>query len=329
MPNTSQRSEAFDGADWIDTYDVAVNYNGWRIDRFLAEKMSRASRSQVARIIRQGNVYIGQRRTSPATIVRHGDRVEIPRTEHADPDTPALEEVRVLHDEGDLLVLNKPPGLLVHRSAHEATRTIERFLATRELSRTEPVHRIDRETSGALVCARGVDAIRTLKDAFAGQQVEKVYAAVVEDPDKHWQIGATRTLDTPLGFDPASYIKIRMGVGNLDCATHGRCLAREGDRALLRIAIDHGRQHQIRAHMALFGTPVTGDKLYGMGNDFFADWNEAPGRADLIAKLATRWHALHSWRCRVDLAGVVFDVEAPLPERLLRLVPYADDGQSA
>jgi 23S rRNA pseudouridine1911/1915/1917 synthase len=328
MPNTSQRAEAFAAADWVDSYEVAVNYNGWRIDRFLAEKLSRASRSQVARIIRAGHVYIGERRTSPATIVRHGDVVEIPRTEHADPDTPSLDEVRVLHDVGDLIVLDKPPGLLVHRVAHEATRTIERFLATREAARTEPVHRIDRETSGAVVCARGADAIRLLKDAFAGQQVDKIYAAVVEDPEGRWQHGERRTLDTPLGFDPRSYIKIRMGRGNLECATHAVCLGRHGDRALLRVSIDHGRQHQIRAHMALFGTPVTGDKLYGMGNDFFADWSATPGRSELVAQLATRWHALHSWRCRADVAGFDFDVLAPLPERLRLLVPGVLDDQS-
>ncbi len=73
---------------------------------------------------------------------------------------------------------------------------------------------------------------------------------------------------------------------------------------------------------------VTGDKLYGMGNNFFADWSATPGRSELVAQLATRWHALHSWRCRADVAGFNFDVLAPLPERLRLLVPGVLDDQS-
>jgi 23S rRNA pseudouridine1911/1915/1917 synthase len=245
--------------------------------------------------------------------------------EQADPGTPPLDAAPVLLEREDLLVLDKPAGMLVHRTAGEATRTVEALFAARfPGERVESAHRLDRDTSGCLVAGRGLDAIRELRALFAGSLVEKRYAALVSDPAGLWVPGAPRTLDEPLGLDSVSEVRLRVGRGSWLCATHVRCERRRGDRALLDVTIEGGRQHQIRAHLALFGTPVVGDKLYEAGSAFFLDWIDRPGAPDLVARLPARWHCLHARALRLPWRGASIEVEAPLPpafEALLAAQP--------
>lgn len=303
---------------FTERYEVAVNYDGWRLDRFLADRMKRASRAKVARIIR-ANVTIEREGHAPkikaGTIVRHGDVVRIERTERADPATPSLDSVRILARGASFVVLDKPPGMLVHRTSHEATRTVDSFLA-REFGaeRVEPVHRLDRDTSGVLLCGRGLGSIRTLRALFERSEPRKVYRAAVVDPHRSWPPGRTRSFDVPLGFANGSAVRIRVGEGDWECRTTATALGRIGDVAELEVEIERGRQHQIRAHLDLHGTPIVGDKLYGMGDSFFLEWLDEPGRADLEARLATRWHCLHAHRLEVKIGGVGHAFEAPLPE---------------
>jgi len=292
-------------AGWIDRYEVGPHQDGWRLDRVLTERIRRASRSQVASIIRGGVRIEDGRRAKPATRMRPGDVVLVPRIERADPATPALDRIRVIDTSDDWIVIDKPAGLLVHRTAHEATRTVEAWLALRwPNERIEPVHRLDRDTSGCLVCGRGLDAIRALRAAFAEGRVDKRYRARVVDPGQRWGVGETRTLDTPLGFDAESEVRLRMGAGDLPCATHVTGRGRDGGHAILDVRIDGGRQHQIRAHLSLFGTPIVGDKLYGMGDAFFLAWLDAPGDLALVEQLDTRWHALTAVEVAVDVPGL-------------------------
>lgn len=306
------------GPLFTERHVVAVNYDGWRLDRFLADQLKRATRAKVARIIKAG-VAIERDGASPkvksGTIVRTGDVVVITRPERADPATPDLDSIRVLFEEDSLVVLDKPPGTLVHRTAYEATRTVEAFLSARYPGeRVEPVHRIDRDTSGVLLCGRGLPAVRALVAQFESAEPAKTYRALVSDPGGDWSPGLVRTFDTPLGFDAQSGVKIRVGAGDWACATHATCLRRPvKDVAELEVRIERGRQHQIRAHLSLFGTPIVGDKLYGMGDAFFLEWVDDPGAPALADRLPTRWHCLHAWRMELEFDGVRQVFEAPLP----------------
>jgi 23S rRNA pseudouridine1911/1915/1917 synthase len=306
-----------DTPDWEDRYEVLPNYDGWRLDRFLTQMLRRATRAQTNRIIRGGVVFSDGRRAKPASRVRAGDVVVIGRLERGDPDAPALDAVGVLASAADWVVLDKPAGMLVHRTAHEATRTVEVWLRERfPGERVEPVHRLDRDTSGVLVCARGADAIRALREAFGTASVEKEYAAAVRDARGLWRPGQTRVFDTPLGFEAGSTVKIRIGVGGWPCRTTVTCVGRAGELAQLQCHIDQGRQHQIRAHLALFGTPVLGDKLYEAGNDFFLAWIDAPGAPELVRALPVRWHCLHARKVAFSAGGERIVAQAPLPARM-------------
>ncbi len=301
-------------ATFEERYEVEPNYDGWRLDQYLTEKLRRASRSQVARIIKASVRLEPPRRVKPGTTVRPGDVVVIERPERADPQTPGSDALTILADLGEVLVLFKPPGLLVHRTAREATRTVDAYLQARFPGRrVEAVHRLDRDTSGVLVCGVGDEAIPRLRTLFRDGGVTKRYSARVADPSHLWAIGSSQCFATPLGLDASSTLGVRMGRGDLPCRTHARCVARDGDEATLDVEIEQGRQHQIRVHLWLAGTPIVGDKLYQMGDEFFRAWADAPGEPALVAQLATRWHCLHAASVELEIGGEARSFRAPPP----------------
>lgn len=302
------------GIPWEERFEVERNYHGWRIDRYLAEKMHRASRAQAATITKHGLWLDDRWITKQGATVRAGQVIRIPRLEFADPATPSLDEVSVLHDDGAAIVLNKPPGMLIHRTANESTRTVEAYVSRQwPNDRVEAAHRLDRETAGCVACGRGFDAIRDLRMRFADSAAEKRYRAIVEDRGGLWQTGSRATIDTPLGMMGNSIVSIKMDVGPLPCRTHVVCVERRGDFALLEVEIEQGRQHQIRAHLWLQGTPIVGDKLYALGDRFFLAWINAPGAPELVEQLPIRWHALACIGLRFEHAGGSVAVTAPTP----------------
>lgn len=307
--------------DWYEEFTVEPMYEGWRLDRFLASKLRRATRSQVRRILRQGpGASDGSGRLLRAAYrMRRGDVIRLPRFEKPSDAESLWERVMVLQRGADWLAIDKPAGLLVHRTAHEARFTVESWLQEYEGdARWEPVHRLDRETSGVLLCARGLAAIRAWRGAFAEGRVEKTYLAWLTDPEGRWPAGCERNFDQPLGrLEDGSLVKNRVGMGDWPCRTRVRALRRDQHCALVRVQIEQGRQHQIRAHLSLFGTPVRGDKLYEAGDAFFLEWLDAAecDRTALLAGLPSPFHCLHAARLVLPSGdrGEALAIEAPTP----------------
>jgi len=212
----------------------------------------------------------------------------------------------VLFEDPDLLVLDKPPGLAVHPTATRYLTTVTHWLA----GRAHPVHRLDVETSGVLVCAKTRETERALIDAFFTRDVRKTYLAVVRGvPSERW------TDDTALGFDPDAEIHFRMGRGDLPAKTHFERVRVHGERALVRATPLTGRQHQIRVHLAMAGHPLVGDKLYIDEAFFLAHTGEGLTDAQW-ARLEHPRHALHA--ARIEIGDRAF--EAPLPRDLEALL---------
>jgi 23S rRNA pseudouridine1911/1915/1917 synthase len=154
---------------------------------------------------------------------------------------------------------------------------------------------------------------------FATDHPEKVYRAIVCDPDRRWLAGARATLTTPLGL-LETRVRVRMGRGDLASTTHVEVvreveLGRFGRGVDLQIQIETGRQHQIRAHLALEGTRIAGDKLYSHDDEFFMAIHDDPDNEALRAQLPFDRHALHAWRITIPHPehGRPIRAEAPLP----------------
>lgn len=247
---------------------VSPESAGTRLDHFLVSLVPDHSRSQIQKLIKDGQVSIGTRSLRPNTPVKAGEivRVEIPP---AVPSTLVPEDLplAILYEDPDLLVLDKPAGMVVHPGAGNVRGTLVHALLHRvhDLSgiggeeRPGIVHRLDRGTSGLMVVAKNDTAHVELSRQFQDREVEKEYIALV------WGVvQAGRRIDTPIGRDPAHRAlmsaRARRARSAVTRITHAAHL---GGVTLAHVAIATGRTHQIRVHLSSIGHPVVGDPLYG------------------------------------------------------------------
>lgn len=306
------------------SFPVDSNFSGCRLDRFLTLRLARLSRTKANAIIRFGDLEIlpSGRRPRPSLKLRVGESVLL--RERLEPEWVQDEAIQVLYEDDAIIVVNKPAGMLVHESASVRLNTVQSWLYRREEQAAEPAHRLDRETSGVLICARQPAFIPLLRDLFASDHPVKVYRALVLDPEGRWQPGARQSITTPLGPVRGEVLTVRMGEGELESCTHVEAVGERfhpqfGRLSDLQVTIETGRQHQIRVHLEMMGTPVAGDKLYGQTDDFFMAMCDRPNDRDLLATLPFPRHALHAWRLtmphpRDRKKRMTF--EAPLPPAL-------------
>ncbi|MCB9529600.1 MAG: RluA family pseudouridine synthase [Myxococcales bacterium] len=310
MSGESPRAEA----GWSLVVDPGSE--GLRLDIFLCTRIARLSRARAARLM-VVDLDDPERVLKKSSTVRAGMRLwarrPIPDAD-VEPPTPT-----VLHIDGDLLVLDKPAGLAVHPTASRFRGTVTTWLAERAAltgaPAAEPVHRLDVETSGVLLCARHGIAARRLKAAFAAEAMHKTYRAVVEgQPPDRW------TCTLPLGFDAGSAVRLKMGAGDQAAETGFVTVARGRRRALVEARPTTGRQHQIRVHLAHGGFPVVGDKLYGPDEALFLAQLDRPLTGAELARLGHVRHALHAWRLAFEWRGREVVFEAPWPMELAALL---------
>lgn len=256
--------------------DVAVPSGdaGRRADAVLAEQLEGQTRSSVQRLIAAGAVTCGgaavakNRRVSPGEIYA----IDVPEPE---PDRAVAQEIPldVVYEDADLIVVNKPRGMVVHPAAGHSDGTLvnallhhcgESLSGVGGVLRPGIVHRIDRDTSGLLVAAKNDDAHRGLAAQLADHTMFRVYSAVlVGTPNPE-----TGTINAPIGRDPRD--RKRMAVtarGGKPAVTHYRVLERFTGYSLVECRLETGRTHQIRVHMASVGHPVAGDTVYGARRD--------------------------------------------------------------
>ena len=299
-------------------FEVDHNFEGWRLDQFLANRIAGMSRSLAGRVAKDGGVTIDPpRKVKAGTKLQLGDRVVV--REELAPEQVQDDEVDVLYSDDAVIILNKPAGMLVHETATVRLNTITHYLERQGLGDAEPVHRIDRETSGVLVCARRAQFRAQLCGLFATDAPSKIYRALVVDPDRQWEPGRQVTIDEGLGPVEDSELSLRMGPGALASVTHitaiRRVLIGGEELADLQVKIDTGRQHQIRAHLWMWGTPIAGDKLYGKSDEFFKAVCDAPDDPELQRRLIFSRHALHAWKISLPhpVTGEILQAQAPLP----------------
>ncbi|MBI3182713.1 MAG: RluA family pseudouridine synthase [Myxococcales bacterium] len=297
---------------------VEPNYAGWRLDRYLCEKIRRLSRSRVQRIIERD--LVSERKLKPSSLVQPGLTFRLRRRAMEEPAVP--EQVTELFRDDALLVLDKPAGLPIHPTARYHHGTLVALLRKRYGPdfRADPAHRLDRETSGLLVCGRTEQACRCLMRAFAGGEVEKEYLAICEGHPKEEQF----LIDAPIAEGGAVVrIAVRIDpVAGKPSRTRFQVLRRfERDGqpfSLLRCHPETGRQHQIRVHLKAAGHPLVGDKIYGHDEGYFDRFSRHCLEDEAWEKLRLERHALHAAKIRLPHPedGEPRTFESPLPSDL-------------
>lgn len=312
-----------------------------RLDAFLAQRLRWRSRTSVQQLIQDGFVRLSPAgpglgpsgaephvETRVARILKHGARVvvEIPPECLLPAATAAGAPLTVLYEDDDALVVDKPSGQPVHPSGRHQTHTLIQEVHAhfaRDGQLPFPVrlcHRIDRETSGALLLGKGDLAHRDLRKQFEARAVEKEYLAVVRGNP----LADEGVIDLPLGPALGSRVRMKIAVreGGWESRTRWRVVERRGDRALVACRPVTGRQHQIRVHMAAIGHPLLGDKLYGLDEELFL--RSARGELEDAdrARLGSERQALHSHRIAwtSPSTGARCEAVSPLPPDLLEVL---------
>lgn len=292
---------------------------GLRFDQALAEALPEFSRSRLAAWIKAGDALIQGRTAKPKEPVNGGEHVRLcvrlSTVEHATPQDIALD---LLYQDDDLLVVNKPAGLVVHPGAGNPAGTLVNALLhfderLNALPRAGIIHRLDKETSGALVIARTPQAHASLVEQLAAREVHRQYECVV-----YGVLVAGGTVDAPLDRHPVDRLRRAVVEHGKPAVTHYRVRQRFRAHTHLQVNLETGRTHQIRVHMAHIRHPLMGDPLYGGGLKL----PKGASPEFIEALRAFKRQALHAERIAFahPRNGETVDVEAPRPADLQALL---------
>jgi 23S rRNA pseudouridine1911/1915/1917 synthase len=297
---------------------VSANEAKLRLDQFLAKRLPEFSRSRLQQLIRDGFVRLNNSTSRPRQIVRDGDKIELTEPPLEKIETlPEAIPLEILFEDDDLIVINKPPGLVVHPGAGHREHTLVNALLNHcaALSgiggkeRPGIIHRLDKETSGCLVVAKNDATHRNLSNQFAARTVEKIYLALVAGKLRK----PAGVLEGKIGRHPVH--RKRMSATTLRgraARTEYRVIRSSEQASLIECGLHSGRTHQIRVHLHHLGHPVLGDKVYSprLAKDF-------PRQMLHAWKLGFRHPRTEEWK----------SFEAPLPDDFATAIKLAFESQ--
>ncbi len=297
-------------------FNLLVAETGERLDRYLSEELSDLSRSRIQQLIEQGNVQLNdQVCTSKKINVKVGDRIflEIPAVQPLELQAEDI-PLDILYEDDQLLILNKPAGLVVHPApGHPGGTLVNALLAhcpnlpgIGGVQRPGIVHRLDKDTTGAIAIAKTDIAYKQLQAQLQAKTARREYLGVVYGVTKT----ESGTINLPIGRNPQDRKKmaiVPIEEGGRSAVTHWQIRERLGNYTLIHFQLETGRTHQIRVHSAKIGHPIVGDQVYGSGRSIGVN---LPGQA------------LHAWRLKLQhpLSGDDIEVTAPPPQTLITLL---------
>ena len=292
---------------------------GERLDKALAALFPDYSRARLTEWLRAGWVRVDEACPRPRDKVRGGEWVEVAATVEAEAPWQAQEmPLEVVYEDDAILVINKPAGLVVHPAAGNPDRTLVNALLHHApelaaIPRAGVVHRLDKETSGLLVVARTLTAQASLVRQLQERTVKREYDAVVAG-----MLISGGTVDAPIARHPVHRKRMAVLRDGKPAVSHYRVLERFAAHTLVRVALETGRTHQIRVHMAHVRHPIVGDPVYGARL-------RLPGRCTEALREALRGfkrQALHAGRLGLihPASGKEMSWRAPLPDDMAALV---------
>ncbi len=240
---------------------------GLRMDRALARLFPQFSRNRLQAWLKSGHVLVDGRQLERSEKAAGGERIEINCPPAANAALPPAQRMplKIVFEDDDLIVVNKPAGLIVHPGAGNPDRTLMNGLlahasALRRVPRAGIVHRLDKDTSGLLVVAKNLTAQTHLAAQLAGRSVKRTYLALV-----HGDPPARGLIDAPIGRDTRMRTRMTVTLRGKEARTSYRVLERFGRAALLECRLETGRTHQIRVHLQHIRHPIVGDPVYRRG----------------------------------------------------------------
>ena len=284
---------------------------GKRIDAFIAEKLD-ISRVAVQRLIDDKNIFLNGNKTKPSYKVQENDVIEVEEEKPKEIELKAQEiPVEILYEDNDIIVVNKQKGMVVHPANGNPDGTLVNAIMAickDSLSgiggeiRPGIVHRLDKDTSGALIVAKNDKAHINMSEQIKNHEVEKTYIALVKGIVKENEA----TINMPIGRSTKDRKKMAVNKNGKNAVTHFKVLERFNNYTLLEVKIETGRTHQIRVHLTEIGYPIVGDGVYSNGKN---EWG-------------IQGQCLHakSLKFKHPITGKELFIEAPLPEYFDKII---------
>ncbi len=307
------------------TAAIGAEQDGRRFDQALADLFPDFSRSRLQGWIRDGNALLDGATVQPRVRVKAGQQVELrPALDDQISDASEAMTLNIVHEDADVIVLNKPAGLVVHPGAGNPSGTLLNGLLHHApelaaLPRAGILHRLDKDTSGLLLVARSVAAQTRLTRDLEQRLIRREYRAVCQD-----RLTAGGSVDAPVGRHRVHRTRMAVTHAGRPAVTHYRVLERFAAHTFIAVRLETGRTHQIRVHMAHVHHPLIGDPVYG-------------GRLKLPRGVSEDVrNALQSFRRQAlhasdlgfthPVSGADMQFHAPLPDDLLALLIALNDG---
>jgi 23S rRNA pseudouridine1911/1915/1917 synthase len=303
--------------------EVPISMAGMRLDQIAAKLFDAYSRAKLTEWIKSEKLTVNGKTARPRDALSGGERLALEAELPSQSDDVAQDiALDVLYQDADVIVINKPAGLVVHPGAGNADQTLVNALlhfdaSLRTLPRAGIVHRLDKDTTGCLVIARNLPAHTSLVAALAEREVGREYEAIVQGIPV-----AGGLIDVPIERSHQNRLKMAASESGKQAVTHFRVHERFRAHALLRLKLETGRTHQIRVHLQYAGFPIAGDPLYA--GRFRKPMGATEALLDSLAKFKRQ--ALHAFRLTLThpRTGKTVQVTAPRPADFENLLDVLD-----